>query len=106
MINFNVCTKIHRDWTDLKFCVVLVISENCVGGDLCFSEPGIRLELRNGDMVVFPSHKISHFNMPFVGERASVVFHSDREGKKWADNRNGWDHSEFLNKTHNGGVVL
>ena len=44
--------------------------------------------------------------MHFVGERASMVFHSDREGKKWADNQAGWNHSEYLNKTHNGGVVL
>jgi len=105
VVNFNVSTKVHRDWTDLKFCVVLVISEDCEGGDLCFMEPGIRLELQNGDMVAFPSHSISHFNMDYIGKRASIVFHSDREGQKWAKNRNGWDHTAYMNTTKNGGLA-
>lgn len=68
-----------------------------MGGDLCFLETGIRLELKNGDMVIFPSAKISHFNMHFKGERASLVFHSDGSGDNWLENRNHWDHSIFMN---------
>lgn len=71
------------------------------GGDLCFQETHIRLPLRNGDMVIFPSHKISHFNLDFKGERASLVFHSDRSGDKWVEKRNGWSGNLFMNVNDN-----
>ncbi|TFK59485.1 hypothetical protein BDN72DRAFT_746041, partial [Pluteus cervinus] len=64
VINLNVATHIHRDWQDQSICVVMVISE-CTGGELVLLEPGIVLNLRCGDMVVFPSSKISHFNTHF-----------------------------------------
>lgn len=82
VVNINVCTKIHRDSRDLRLCVVLALSDdNCIGGDICFKEPGIRLQLRCGDMVIFPSHRLSHFNTHFKGERASLVFHTDSTGE-------------------------
>ncbi len=68
VINLNVTTKLHRDMGDLKFCLVMVVSEDCTGGDLCFLEPGIRRELRHGDMVLFRSKELSHYNMHFKGK--------------------------------------
>jgi len=99
VVNLNVCTRIHRDPEDLRFCVVLVLSESCRGGDLCFQELGLRLSLRNGDMVVFQSHALSHFNLHFQGKRASVVLHTDRAGLQWIDTRNGWIQSAFMNSS-------
>jgi predicted 2-oxoglutarate/Fe(II)-dependent dioxygenase YbiX len=90
VMNFNVSTLIHRDWKDLNLCMVIVISENYQGGELALLEPGVLLELRNGDMVIFPSSKISHFNMHYSGERASLVFHTDSAAKSWIKDRNGW----------------
>jgi len=106
VININVCTKIHRDWHDHAFCLVLVISDNCKDGDLCFSEPGIRLELRSGDMVIFDSKRLSYFNRTYQGEHASIVFHSDGAGKQWVENRNGWAHSLYMNVSNSGGGEL
>jgi hypothetical protein len=98
VINFNVCTKIHRDLNDKKLCIVMAISDDqCEGGDICFLEPGIRLQLICGDMVAFPSAKISHFNMNFRGERASLVLHSDSSGDNWVKNRNNWEHNIYMN---------
>lgn len=98
VINFNVCTNIHRDNHDKSICIVMALSDdNCEGGDLCFLETGIRLELCNGDMVIFPSAKFSHYNMHFKGERASLVLHSDSSGDNWVENRNNWDHSIYMN---------
>ncbi|KJA23733.1 hypothetical protein HYPSUDRAFT_120181, partial [Hypholoma sublateritium FD-334 SS-4] len=65
VINLNCATKIHRDNKDFGFCLVLVLSEDCQGGDLCFIEPGIRLELRSGDIVLFRSSELTHYNMHF-----------------------------------------
>jgi hypothetical protein len=98
VINFNVSTKIHRDGKDLDFCVVLVISSSdCEGGDTCFLEAGIRLGLRNGDFLVFPSTVLSHFNLHFKGQRASVVWHTDSAGTEWVKKRNGWSSSSYMN---------
>ncbi len=98
VFNFNVCTKIHRDVGDKKLCLVMAITgDDCEGGDLCFLEPGIRLQLKSGDMVLFPSAKISHYNMHFKGERASLVFHSDGSGENWVKNRNNWAHNIYMN---------
>ena len=95
MINFNVATKIHRD-KDRCICVVLVVSEDCSGGDLCLEELGIRFSLINGDLVAFPSQNISHFNTHFSGMRASIVFHTDADSESWISCRNHWQHSLYM----------
>lgn len=105
VINFNVSTKIHRD-KDRRFCVVLIVSENCEGGDLCLEEVGLKLSLRNGDVVAFPSQKISHFNTHFDGERASIVLHTDADCEGWIQHRNFWKDSLYMLETERGGVVL
>ena len=69
---------------DLDVCLIIVISK-CIGGDLVLLEPGLVLEQRNGDAMVFPlaSGDISHYNMNFVGFCASIVFHSDCASETW-----------------------
>jgi predicted 2-oxoglutarate/Fe(II)-dependent dioxygenase YbiX len=68
--------------------VILVVSKNCEGGDLCLEELGIKLKLANGDFDIFPSQKIFHFNMDFKGERASIVFHTEADSESWIKHRN------------------
>ncbi|PPR05289.1 hypothetical protein CVT26_011613 [Gymnopilus dilepis] len=99
VVNFNVTTSIHRDWKDFSLCCVLAISDDdCEGGELCFEELGLVMKLKSGDMVLFASSRLSHFNMPYQGERCSIVFHSDSGLDGWAyKNRNGWGNSRFLN---------
>ncbi|PPQ99501.1 hypothetical protein CVT26_008394 [Gymnopilus dilepis] len=65
VLNINVTTRIHRDWGDHDVCLVVILRD-CKGGELCLMEPGHVLNLENGDMVLFPSAKISHFNMHYV----------------------------------------
>ena len=96
VINLNVQTLIHRDSEDVILCLVLAIGD-FVNGDLCFSDAGLRIELQNGEWVVFDSRRTAHFNMPYVGRRASFVLHSDRVGELWVKNKNGWkEHNDFL----------
>lgn len=100
VLNFNVSTSVHRDWNDLEFCMVLVISsEDCKGGDLCFEELGLAIELKNGDGVLFQSSKLTHFNTAFEGERCSVVFHTDKSGLGWVFGRNNWSDSIFMHSS-------
>lgn len=97
VINLNCATKVHRDVKDFAFCLVLVLSDNdCQGGDLCFVEPGIRLQLRSGDIVLFRSSEFTHYNMHFKGIRASVVLHTDLSSQSWLEDRNKWDGSKFM----------
>ena len=96
VVNLNVTTSAHRDRQDKALCVVLVIGDH-TGGELCMYEPGLVFPLRNGDFVAFPSYRITHFNLHFVGRRASIVFHTDREMDKWTNGgRNGWEGNEHF----------
>lgn len=95
VLNLNVVTRSHRDVKDYSICLVLVIGQH-VGGELCLVEPGLVLRLQNGDAVIFPSGKITHFNLHYQGTRASIVLHSDRAGKAWADDRNSWIGHEYM----------
>jgi hypothetical protein len=61
------------------------------GGELGLHEAGLLFGLKTGDIIVFLSFRFSHFNLHFKGSRGSLVRHSDKEGKDWVQNRNGWD---------------
>ncbi|KAH9964003.1 hypothetical protein BJV74DRAFT_716264, partial [Russula compacta] len=64
VLNINVTTAVHRDFKDLKICLVMDVGDH-VGGELCLVEPGIVLRMRNGDMALFPSNRITHFNLHY-----------------------------------------
>ena len=48
VLNINVATRAHRDPKDLKGCVVLVVGD-FEGSELVLYEPGLVMELHNGD---------------------------------------------------------
>ena len=54
------------------------------------------LKLYTGDVIIFKSAEISHFNLHYAGKRASLVFHMDRAAKSWAKDRNGWHNIHML----------
>jgi len=60
------------------------------------------LGMQSGDVIIFKSAKISHFNLHYIGKRASLVFHTDRAARSWAKDRNGWDHNFFMRTTKRG----
>jgi hypothetical protein len=45
-----------------------------------------------GDVVIFPSGHITHFNLDYEGTRCSLVMFMDKQGDEWVKNRNGWAH--------------
>src|ERR1700734_4012488 len=92
VINANIATKAHRDVGDDVICMVLAMSD-CIGGDLVFHELGLIFAARNGDASLFWSVDLTHYNMNYEGIRGSLVFHSDRAGKRWKENRNGWQNN-------------
>jgi hypothetical protein len=103
VLNVNVSTRIHRDWGDEDICLILVLAD-CFGGELCLLELGIVLKLSTGDIVVFKSAAISHFNLHYTGKRASMVFHTDKSARSWAKDRNGWDHNIYMLSTRSSSV--
>ena len=96
--NLNVATELHRDPNDDLICVVLVVSD-CEGGELILVEPGLVIELKNGDAIVFKSSDVTHLNAHFKGLRASIVFHSDKQGRVWVKSFNKWDKSSSFRGT-------
>ena len=117
VLNLNVATKIHRDPQDLDLCLIIPISD-CAGGELVLWELGLVLAQRNGDLSSFPSGDISHYNLDYIGYRASVVFHSDHASVSWTGpegdhpsemstgrpsrhlhDRNGWARNIYLRRS-------
>lgn len=74
---------------DREGCAILVIG-TFKGGELVLYEAGIVFELLNGDLFVFPSKDISHFNLHYEGVRLSLVMHSDKDGIGYQKDGSGW----------------
>jgi hypothetical protein len=55
-------------------------------------EAGVVLELVMGDVVIFPSGHITHFNLDYKGTWCSIVMFTDKRGDEWVNSRNGWGH--------------
>ena len=89
VVNICVSTAAHRDVSDQRICIVIPFGQ-WEGGELCLYELGLVVKLQAGDVLVFPSCDITHFNLHFTGKRGSLVLHSDRQGKRWVKNYNGW----------------
>lgn len=96
VINLNVATLAHRDHQDKSMCVVLAVGDY-EGGELCLYEPGLVLPLSNGDFAAFSSSRVTHYNLHFTGQRASIVLHTDKEIDKWTNSgRNGWETNQHF----------
>lgn len=79
----------HKDRADDAVCVVLPFG-HFTGGQFVQYETGLVLPIMPGDFFIFPSSKITHFNLPYSGHRGSVVLHSDASSASWIKDRNGW----------------
>ena len=90
VLNIRACTKAHWDHLDAQNICVLLFLGNWKGGDLILYEPSLRFTVSRGDILMFPSAKIMHFNMHYEGLRLTLVFHTDRDSKQWMESRNGW----------------
>ena len=77
ILNINITSRIYHDKKNKNICLVLALSDGN-SGELCLLEPGLVLALKCGDIVIFDSGNISHFNMYYIGRRASIAFHSDK----------------------------
>lgn len=95
VLNINVSTEGHRDTGDKHICLVLAIGE-FQGGGLALKEPGIVIELGNGDLAAFQSDRTTHFNLDYFGQRASLVFQSDQAFDQWINGENGWSSNKFF----------
>jgi len=98
VLNVNVSLCIHRNWGDEDICLVLVLSD-CVGGELCLLEPGVVLKSNTGDIIIFKSADISHFNFHYTSKRASLVLHTDKAARSCAKDKNGWNHNMYMLST-------
>ena len=88
-MNVGAETSAHIDPQDNGLCAVIPFGD-WEGGELCLCQPGIVLELCAGDVVIFPSNKILHFNLAMQGHRGSMVLSTDCQMKGWTGDRNGW----------------
>jgi len=93
VVNIGAQLEPHTDPKDEGLCVVIPFG-SWKGGELCLYDVGIVLELEPGDVVLFPSDRITHFNLEVEGLRGSLVMASDRDIKgSWMEDRNKWGHA-------------
>lgn len=69
---------------------------NFQGGVLASKENGLVLELKSGDFTMLHSADVTHFNLHYVGQRASIVLHSDAAMAEWVNNHNGWADNTYM----------
>ena len=86
--------RIHLDHHDDIACLVLPLGV-FKGGALVLKDAGLVAPLCSGQAGVFCSARSPHGNMPYEGYRFSLVFHSDRSGRGWAENTHGWGNSKW-----------
>lgn len=76
---------VHRDcdnsWDFLQWVVPL---GSWTGGELCFPYLGVKLHLRQGDLVAFRAEQVYHSVAPSFGERITLSFFTDRNTQTWA----------------------
>ncbi|KAJ7643262.1 hypothetical protein B0H17DRAFT_959768, partial [Mycena rosella] len=89
VINISACKWAHRDKGDKRLCLVVPFG-SFTGGQLCLYETGFSFDLQLGDVLIFPSCDLTHFNLHFSGQRGTLVLHSDRQGDSWIRDYHGW----------------
>lgn len=94
VINVNVCAEGHLDAKDMNELCCIMPFGNFSGGTLGLHQPGIAVRSSSGMTLKTSSARTVHFNAQYRGIRGSIVFHTDREGRTWMENRNGW--SDFI----------
>lgn len=101
VLNVNAILPGHRDHKDHRYCMVIPIGD-FKGGELVLHELGLVFALQAGSILIFDSKNITHLNLDYTGERASLVFNVDRDllrhavdstRGKWA----GCDKDNFTN---------
>ena len=103
MVSCMLATRIrHSDKTgrnsareDKLLCLVLAVGR-FTGGGLVMKEQGLVLDLEHGDFAVFASGDTTHFNLNYVGERVSLVLHTDGGFDRWENGQNGWGKHPFF----------
>ena len=82
-INVNHAIKHHRDSGNIKgsYSNVLILKENCLGGELVLPEYGLALEQSDGALCIFRGQEEIHGVMPLIKTnddfyRASIVFYT------------------------------
>jgi hypothetical protein len=94
VINISACTDAHADVGDKLLCVVIPFGR-FTGGELVLHELGLVFRMQPGDVLIFPSWKINHYNLHFQGIRVSIVMHTDKHGDQWVEDANKWVHHVF-----------
>lgn len=90
VLNLNVLTAGHRDLSDDFTCILIPFGINLEGGELVVEETGQVFRLKRGDILIFRSRRLTHYNLHYKGMRGSIIIHTDGTAKSWSVDRNGY----------------
>ncbi|KAG2737612.1 hypothetical protein P692DRAFT_20761328 [Suillus brevipes Sb2] len=102
-LNIQCNTAGHLDGDDCLVCCVIPFGQYS-NGQFVQYETGLVFDIVPGDFFIFPSGKITHFNLHFSGFRGSLVLHSDALTDSWVKDRNGW--INHMNTTFDSSILL
>ncbi|KAJ7575932.1 hypothetical protein C8J56DRAFT_1062797 [Mycena floridula] len=105
IININVTTDGHIDPSDRNLCVVVPFGD-WEDGELVLYQLGLVVDLKPLDILIFPSSRITHFNLRHKGKRGSVVMSTNKEFDSWVENQNGYQGKNFKGKVFKWHNVL
>ena len=84
-INKLVQTKVHKDLSDLRYGISIIICwGKFKGAELVFTELGVCVPFLPGSIVMFRSAIFSHYNMLVDGEHYSMVLMTNKNLSNWS----------------------
>jgi hypothetical protein len=95
VVNINIKSRPHRDAGDYKLCEVIVIGDH-KGGELVLVEPGLVIKLKSGNVVIFSSNLITHFNLHYKGVRMSIILNTDKVLEDYMIKMKGWNENKYF----------
>ncbi|KDQ51919.1 hypothetical protein JAAARDRAFT_139562 [Jaapia argillacea MUCL 33604] len=95
VVNLDVTTRSHRDRKDYCICIIIPWGKH-TGDHFCIYELGLMFKMNPGDVCIFCSKDLTHFNLHFHGYWGSIVLHADEELQVWEKDRNGWEANEHM----------
>lgn len=88
-MNLDALVKGHKDPSDSFSSCMTSSFGLCKGGELVLYSIGIIIKAEALDWVKFLSSEIVHFVLHYVGQRGSMVLHTDKHGYRWTHGHNG-----------------
>ncbi|KZV81988.1 hypothetical protein EXIGLDRAFT_779094 [Exidia glandulosa HHB12029] len=89
VVNIAPATIIHRNRDLSDLCMDYTYGD-FTGGELVLHQARLVVQFKAGTGGGFASYALDHFNLDYIGSRASAILHTERCSNSWYLRRNDW----------------